>query len=334
MIDFEHRQAAHCENGVTRNLLKHYGIDLSEPMVFGIGSGLFFSYLPFIRVNYAPVVSFRPLPGIIFKRVTNRLGIKISRRKYREPDKAMQALDNLLEQDIPAGMLAGVFYLTYFPQEYRFHFNAHNIVVFGRQENKYLISDPVMEKVETLTYEELKRVRYAKGTYPPKGRMYYIASIPGTTDIRPAIIKGMRQTCRHNLDIPLPLFGVRGIRYLAKKMRKWPVKFGDKKARIYLGQVIRMLEEIGTGGAGFRFIFAAFLQEAADILGKEELRELSAEMTATGDKWREFALMASRNFKQRKTEGASYNDLADRLLEISKMEKNIYTRLKTVAGKQ
>ena len=44
-------------------------------------------------------------------------------------------------------------------------------------------------------------------------------------------------------------------------------KFGEKLAAHNLGQVIRMLEEIGTGGAGFRFIYAAFLQESAGILG-------------------------------------------------------------------
>ena len=40
IIEFPHHQAAHCENGVTSNLLKFYKVPLSEPMVFGIGSGL------------------------------------------------------------------------------------------------------------------------------------------------------------------------------------------------------------------------------------------------------------------------------------------------------
>jgi len=35
-IDFQHNQAAHCENGVTSNLLQFYGITLSEPMIFGM----------------------------------------------------------------------------------------------------------------------------------------------------------------------------------------------------------------------------------------------------------------------------------------------------------
>ncbi|MCJ7784737.1 MAG: BtrH N-terminal domain-containing protein, partial [Desulfobacterales bacterium] len=45
-IDFDHRQAAHCENGVISNLLRFHNINLSEAMVFGIGSGLFFAYMP------------------------------------------------------------------------------------------------------------------------------------------------------------------------------------------------------------------------------------------------------------------------------------------------
>jgi len=48
-IDFTHKQSAHCENGVVSNLMRHNGFDVSEPMVFGIGSGLLFSYLPFLK---------------------------------------------------------------------------------------------------------------------------------------------------------------------------------------------------------------------------------------------------------------------------------------------
>jgi len=46
---------------------------------------------------------------------------------------------------------------------------------------------------------------------------------------------------------------------------------GKRDAALNLAQVIRMLEEIGTGGAGFRFIYGAFLQEAAEKTGIESL---------------------------------------------------------------
>jgi hypothetical protein len=77
---------------------------------------------------------------------------------------------------------------------------------------------------------------------------------------------------------------------------------GDKICSDELGQVIRMLEEIGTGGAGFRFIYAAFLQESAAILQIPLLDKLSTEMTEAGDRWREFAWQASRCFKTAITE--------------------------------
>jgi len=330
-IPFVHRPAAHCENGVTSNLLNFYGIDLSEPMIFGIGSGLFFSYMPFIKLNYLPVISFRPLPGWIFKRVTKSLKIEISRKKFANPRNAMDALDENLKKGIPTGCLVGVFHLTYFPKPYRFHFNAHNIIVFGRENGDYIISDPIMENPEKLSYHDLKRVRYAKGTYPPIGRMYYVKKISPTYDLDKAIVKGIKKTCQDMLNIPLPMFGVKGIRYLAKRMRKWPAKLGPKKASLYLGQVIRMLEEIGTGGAGFRFIYAAFLQEAAGVLGKEWLNEVSKEMTEAGDRWRQFAIMSGRIFKNRANSKETYEDAADILVDIANREERIYKRLRTIS---
>ncbi|MFH1937530.1 MAG: BtrH N-terminal domain-containing protein, partial [Bacteroidota bacterium] len=65
MIDYTHHQAGHCESGTTSNLFKHYGMDISEPMAFGIGNGLYFSYIPFLKIQYAPMISFRNIPNTI-----------------------------------------------------------------------------------------------------------------------------------------------------------------------------------------------------------------------------------------------------------------------------
>lgn len=329
-IQFQHNPAAHCENGVTSNLLRYYGVELSEPMVFGLGSGLFFSHMPFYKLNDMPVTSFRVYPGVIFNRVTKRLGIKVKRLKYKNIQKSMDDLDRLLEQGKPVGMLVGVFQLPYFPREYRFHFNAHNITVFGKEGDQYLVSDPVMEHEERLTSGELMKVRFAKGTYPPRGRMYYIVSVPDRIDIKPVIVKGIRKTARDMLTIPVPMFGVKGIRYLAGRMRKWTEKMGPRDASLNLSQVIRMLEEIGTGGAGFRFIYAAFLQECAVILEKPWLNDVSREMTAIGDKWRDFAYHAARLFKKRDEGKVTYDGLADMLVSIAGKEEQVFRQLKNL----
>lgn len=325
--DFTHHQSAHCENGVASNLLKFNGLSLSEPMVFGIGSGLLFVYLPFLKVNHAPGFSYRTMPGKIFNNVAKRLGIKIKRLKFSSEAKAQLILDENIKNNIPSGLQVGVFNLSYFPDEYRFHFNAHNLVVYGKTETDYLISDPVMENVTTLTHEELNKVRFAKGALAPKGQIYYPTFIPKEIDLKKAIIKGIKSTCSDMLA-PVPIVGVKGIKFVSKRIRQWPVKLGVKKTNHYLAQIVRMQEEIGTGGGGFRFIYAAFLQEASVILENNKLKELSLEMTAIGDLWRDFAVEASRIYKNRSAKTDAYNTIADQLLEIGNKEEIFFKKLR------
>ena len=326
-INFTHHQTAHCENGVVSNLMKYNGFEVSEPMVFGIGSGLLFCYIPFIKVNHAPAVTYRIMPGQIFKRFAKRVGIKIKKEKFKTQQQAKARLDENLEKNNPVGLQVGVYNLVYFPDEYRFHFNAHNLIVYGKQNGNYLISDPVMETVTTLTYKELEKVRFAKGAFAPKGHMYYPTDFPKELNIKKAIIKGIKNTCRDMLA-PMPILGVKGIRYTAKLIRKWPKKKGIKVANHYLGQIVRMQEEIGTGGGGFRYIYAAFLQESSKILNNNTLAELSKEMTVIGDLWRDFALDASRIYKNRSAKNDAYNNVASQLEAIADKEEIFFKRLK------
>ncbi len=326
-IDFTHHQSAHCENGVVSNLMKFNGFQISEPMVFGIGSGLLFCYIPFLMINHAPAITYRTMPGQIFKRFAKRVGIKIEREKFKNPAKAKERLDENLKNNNPVGLQVGVYNLSYFPDEYRFHFNAHNLVVYGKQEDQYLISDPVMEETTSLSSSELNTVRFAKGILAPKGQMYYPEKFPEKLNLEKAIIKGIKATCRDMLA-PVPFIGVKGMRRVAKAIKKWPKKIGVKKTNHYLGQIVRMQEEIGTGGGGFRFIYGAFLQEASEILKNPTLKTLSTEITEIGDLWRDFAIDASRLYKNRRKEFDGYDKISAKLFEIADKEEQFYRKLK------
>src|SRR5512145_1618368 len=118
-LEYEHRQSGHCESGVTSNLLNYHGLKISEPMVFGIGAGLFFSYLPFLKMQHAPVTSFRVWPGMIFKRATRELGIKTHIHTFGNQEESMRKLNETLEQKLPVGLQVGTFHLPFFPPEYR-----------------------------------------------------------------------------------------------------------------------------------------------------------------------------------------------------------------------
>ena len=325
--DFKHFQSAHCENGVASNLLKNKGIDISEPMIFGLGSGLFFVFLPFLKVNHAPAISYRPMPGMIFNRAAINLGIKVKRHKFKSNQSAQQFLDQQLKANNPCGLQVGVYNLTYFPEEYKFHFNGHNLVVYGKENDSYLISDPVMETTTALTENELEKVRFAKGVLAPKGHLYYPEYIPDELNFEKAIKQAIKKTCREMLA-PVPIVGVRGIRMVAKRIKKWPTKIGNAKTNYFLAQMVRMQEEIGTGGGGFRYIYAAFLQEASVKLNRPELNNFAIEISEIGDKWRDFAVNASRVYKKRSNTQDIYNVISNQLLELADLEESFFKRLR------
>ena len=330
MSEFIHHQTAHCENGVTMSLLQHHGVDfMTEPLAFGMGSGLFYIHIPFMKVNNGPAISFRTMPGAIFKRTCKALDVKVERKKFSDPKEATRFLDQKITEGIQVGCQVGVFHLPYFPKEYRFHFNAHNLIVFGKEGDRYLVSDPVMEVTTSLSTEELERVRFAKGALAPKGHIYYPVEIGNITQeqVRRGIAKGIKRNCRDMLKIPGGIAGVKGIVHTSKKIRTWREKLGPRQAGLHLGQIVRMQEEIGTGGGGFRFLYAAFLEEAAVIMQNEQLAKISETMTKAGDLWRDSALQMSGIYKGRLTEQKDFDACADLLVEISAVEKQAFQEL-------
>ncbi|MBC7982718.1 MAG: BtrH N-terminal domain-containing protein [Candidatus Obscuribacterales bacterium] len=290
---FAHRQSAHCESGVVSAMMSYYGIPMSEPMAFGLASALTFAYIPFVKMAGMPLIAYRMPPGAIIRAMQKRMGVSIVRQKFRDPKAGMAALNEQLAQGRIVGLQTCVYWLPYFPEAMRFHFNAHNLIVYGREGDEYLISDPVFEGPVRCSAEALEKARFAKGAMAAKGMMYYPTKLPESLDYTRLLPDVVRRNCRTMSYAPVPIVGIRGIRYLANNI----VKLGrrqDKSLSLYLAHIVRMQEEIGTGGAGFRFIYASFLQEAGRMLGNDLLMDASKQMTAAGDEWRRFALHATK----------------------------------------
>jgi hypothetical protein len=206
------------------------------------------------------------------------------------------------------------------------------MIVFGKEEGRYLISDPVMETVTSLTEYELQRVRFAKGAFAPRGQIYYPKQQMTVTDeqMRKAIITGIKRNVNHMIRIPGSIAGVKGIATTGKKIKKWRDKLGPEKAGLYLAQLVRMQEEIGTGGGGFRYIYAAFLQQAQQFVPIDELQDVSNTFTKAGDMWRNAAIQASGIYKGRIGSQADFDVMGDYLLEISNVEKNAFRALSKI----
>jgi hypothetical protein len=94
--------------------------------------------------------------------------------------------------------------------------------------------------------------------------------------------------------------------------------------------MVRMQEEIGTGGAGFRFMYASFLQESSKLLGKPALQACAVKLTAAGDQWRSFALSAAKMCKDRMP--MDYGALSQQLLRCADLEAEAYKELRLAAA--
>jgi hypothetical protein len=102
-----------------------------------------------------------------------------------------------------------------------------------------------METVTTLTHADMNKVRFAKGAFAPKGQMYYPTSIPKQAALAPAIVKGIKETCRDMLA-PVPIVGVKGIRTIAKKIHS------GQKARKQKSQSLPRANRTHAGGNWYR----------------------------------------------------------------------------------
>lgn len=325
MESFVHKHSAHCESGVVSSLLTHAGYPISEAMAFGIGNGLTFAYLPIVKIDGMPLIAYRMPPKNIIKTVKQRLRLDVVMKKYSDPASAQADLLALLEKGKIVGLQTSVYWLPYFPPEMRFHFNAHNLLVYGKNETGFLVSDPVFEHPVEVEFHALDKARFAKGVFAPKGACYYIERLPETIDLAKAIRQSIQKTSGMMLYTPLPWIGLRGMRMMKKAILKLPKHPHKRYPSLYLGHIIRMQEEIGTGGGGFRLMYAAFLSEAAEVLGREELKTASKMMTEAGDKWREFALKASKACKGGELLA---EEIAAKLQESIDTEEKVYRFLR------
>lgn len=325
MKDFQHRHGAHCESGVMASLVSHAGLPLSEPMAFGLSSALAFAYLPIVKFGGMPLIAYRMPPKHIIRTLSKRLGAHLHIERFRSEDKGRRALDAALDAGRLVGLQSSVFWLPYFPPEMRFHFNAHNLLAYGREGDDYLLSDPVFEAPVRCTAADLHKARFAKGALAARGLLYWLEDVPVEQDWNRLVRQSVLSTTRILDGMPLPWIGIRGIRHLAGQVRRLdPAQM--KYNRLYLTHIVRMQEEIGTGGAGFRFMYASFLQESGALLGDARLGELAVQLTAIGDDWRRFASASVRLCRDRQAR-PEFAPLAEQLEGIAVQERELVRQL-------
>jgi hypothetical protein len=294
---YEHRVGVHCETGSLRNLLAFAGLDVSEAMIFGVGSGPAFYYLFFAKgPSTLPLVGIRNNPGSIWTNISKRWGVDISFRQYRDQEAALREANLLIDVGRPVSCSVDMFYMKYLPFFLQVHAPAHFIVLMGRDAagGRYLVSDPYHAPPGVLDVDTLKAAWAPGATFSKDNLLAWVKRVPETVDWEGAALAAMKDTCRNMLLPPgvnkLFFFvGVEGMRAYARALASW--------GRKYRGVVLRegvlfnavAFEDQGTGGGAFRVMYGAFLKEVAELFGSSALASLGDEMAAHGQAWRRFS---------------------------------------------
>lgn len=127
-ISYRSVPGEHCGSTAMRNLLAHYvGLELSEAMVFGLGSGIDFLRIESDQVTPSVFCTGRSVT--LEQDVASALGVAY--REQIEPDDARAFA--LVRDEVLAGrptMLSGdAYYLDY--RDFKVHFPAHRFVLVG-----------------------------------------------------------------------------------------------------------------------------------------------------------------------------------------------------------
>ncbi|OFX22479.1 MAG: hypothetical protein A2041_08300 [Bacteroidetes bacterium GWA2_31_9b] len=331
---FKHNMAAHCESGTLTALLKHKGLEITEPMIFGMGSGLYFGYLSRTPNLNFPMFILRTKPGKLRKKVAKRLGIKFKSEKFRNPEKAEIDLDALIAKGIPVAVQVDLYYMEYIPEWERVHANIHFITIVGKEGDYYTVSDSYFPILTKLHKDNLRKARFAKGYLAPKGFMYYIEEIPKAIDEKKIIKRAIKETINNMIGVQPPFIGIRGMRMFGRKVIGWPKITRDVDHLSHeIMKINIFLEDQGTGGAGFRFMYATFLRQASQIFNSPELDGLSKKMMEIGDGWRKISYFAAKIGKNRDLGLEKLSELSKMILERADAEEQFYKELKIVVNK-
>jgi hypothetical protein len=276
-----------------------------------------------------PTFIVRSKPGSVRKQIAKQLGIKFNEYSFgRNREKGQRILEEQLLLNRPTGAQCDFFYMNYMPEWQRVHINVHFVVIIGKDGNEYIISDSYHPKIAKLDEQTFMTARFAGGHMAPKGFMFNVKKIPQDIDFRKAIVKGIKKACFNMLKLPIPFIGIKGIYKFADKVKTWPDLARDTEHLSHeIMKINVLLEDQGTGGAGFRYMYAAFLQEASKIMQDEKLDEFSKEIMNIGDKWREISYFSAKIGKKRDFSENNINQLSDMIREKGDLELNFFNNL-------
>ncbi|MGW8884606.1 BtrH N-terminal domain-containing protein [Streptomyces sp. NPDC055749] len=266
--DIDVRGMQHCETTALGVLLRHEGLDLSEPMLFGLGSGLSFIYWDSKAMGF-PFLGGRVKPFELTRNLAAALGLELLVEETTSPRKAWQNVAAPIDAGRPVGLQLDSYHLDYFST--KVHFGGHVVAMYGYDEHDaYLVDTAPQGGAVTTGLAALARARAERGPMTAKHRSFTVTVPSGPTSPQDRIIPAIKTCADAFLNPPIANLGHRGIEKSAEQVPKW-LQRSDNPSED-LTRTAGLMERAGTGGALFRNLYRDFLAECSQLIDSSHLR--------------------------------------------------------------
>lgn len=305
----------HCESSAVGNLLKHIGVFLSEPMLFGIGEGLAFIYWDGKQMGY-PFLGGRCKQDALTDNIVRNLNLKIEINETGSQKKAWDNAALKIDQGIPVGLKMDCYYLDYFA--HKIHFAAHYATLYGYDRQYAYLIDTVQQGLLVKTsLSSLAAARNARGPMSSKNRTFTMVRDGALGDLKSAIVNSIYNNSMAYLNPPIQNISFKGIRKTARLITQWFDR-PEMNAEL-IEQTGILMEQAGTGGALFRNLYRDFLGECDELYPELELNPGYEKFSKIAPLWTEVAqLICSAGQQESKKE---LNKASQILMEIASLEE-------------
>ncbi|MGW7444868.1 BtrH N-terminal domain-containing protein [Kitasatospora sp. NPDC054795] len=275
----------HCETTALDVLLRHEGVALSEPMLFGLGAGLSFVYWDGKGMDF-PFLGGRVKPFELTRALAARLGLELDVRETASAGRAWRNVAAELDAGRPVGLQLDCYHLEYFTS--RVHFGGHVVAMRGYDAtDAHLVDTAQQGGAVTTSLVSLAAARAERGPMTARHRSFTLALHGEPPDVRDLLAPAMADCAAAFLHPPIANLGHRGIARAAALVPGWQARADRPELR--LPQAARMMELAGTGGALFRNLYRDFLAECAELLGDPRVRTARDRYAEAAAGWSEVA---------------------------------------------
>lgn len=315
----------HCETTATGSLLYQLGIELSEPMLFGLGEGLGYIFWN-MKIMDFPFIGGRIKPDALTENICRNLNLKLEVHETTSVNKAWLNVKQNLDNGKAVGLKLDCYHLDYFAN--KIHFAGHYASIYGYDnEFAYLNDTNQQERVAKTSLKSLELARKEKGPMSSRNRSYTIHQKGKLPDWKDAIKQAIHRNATDFLNPPIQNMGYKGIYKTSSEIQKWFKT--SKNIKKDFQTSASLMENGGTGGSLFRNLYRDFLKESGEILESNEIRKVVHEYDTIATLWK---TVADLFYRIGETGNLKYiNEASDILIELSEKEKTSMEKLKRIS---